>query len=93
MARVKNIIDDSQTELGEQIQRLQKKVIGIGEMSERAFGLKAEIEGKSGELDKVVKEKLSKAHDDMLRQAERIDDSCRDRIQTAKDDIWEEFSD
>ena len=80
VARVKNIIEDSQTEVGEQIQRLQKKVIGIGEMSERAFRLKAEIEGKSTELDSVVKEKLSKAQDDMLRQAERIDDSCRDRI-------------
>lgn len=93
VARVKNIVDDSQTEVGEQIQRLQKKVIGIGEMSERAFGLKAEIEGKSAELDKVVNQKLAKAHEQMLRQAENIDDSCRDRIQNAKDDIWDEFSD
>ncbi len=28
----------------------------------------------------------------MLKNAERIEDNVRDRIQTAKDDIWDEFS-
>lgn len=28
----------------------------------------------------------------MMKNAEKIEDSIRDRIQTAKDDTWDEFS-
>ena len=76
----------------DQISRLQKKVIGIDEKSDRAFGLKAEIENKSQELDKVVDAKLEAAKAQMMKKAERVEDSVRDRIQAAKDDTWDEFS-
>jgi len=28
----------------------------------------------------------------MMKKAERVEDSVRDRIQAAKDDTWDEFS-
>lgn len=55
------IVEDTQQDLVDQISRLQKKVVGIDEKSDRAFGLKAEIENKSIELDKVVDAKLEVA--------------------------------
>ena len=41
------LVDEAQEALSEQVQRLQKKVQGIDEKADRAFGLKAEIESKS----------------------------------------------
>ncbi len=92
MTRIKLIVEDAQQDLVEQIARLQKKVIGIDEKADRAFGLKAEIENKSKELDIVVDQKLKIAQAQMLKNAEKVEDSIRDRIQQAKDETWDEFS-
>lgn len=86
------IVEDTQQDLVDQISRLQKKVVGIDEKSDRAFGLKAEIENKSKELDQIVDAKLEAAKVQMMKKAERVEDSVRDRIQVAKDDTWDEFS-
>lgn len=40
----------------------------------------------------MVETKLQTAKDLMVKNAEKIEDSIRDRIQTAKDDTWDEFS-
>ena len=92
MTRIKLIVEDAQQDLVEQIARLQKKVIGIDEKADRALGLKAEIENKSKELDIVVDQKLKIAQAQMLKNAEKVEDSIRDRIQQAKDETWDEFS-
>ena len=61
MTRIKIIIDEQQQDLAEQIKRLQLKVVGISEKSDRAFGLKADLEEKTKEVDKVVDQKLQAA--------------------------------
>ena len=75
--RVKILVDEAQETLSEQVQRLQKKVQGIDEKSDRAFGLKAEIELKSEQLDQIVHTKLKKAEEQMLRNAEKVEDDVR----------------
>ncbi len=75
--RVKILVDEAQETLSEQVQRLQKKVQGIDEKSDRAFGLKAEIELKSEQLDQIVQTKLKKAEEQMLRNAEKVEDDVR----------------
>ena len=75
--RVKILVEEAQETLSEQVQRLQKKVQGIDEKSDRAFGLKAEIEMKSEQLDQIVQNKLKKAEEQMLRNAEKVEDDVR----------------
>ena len=75
--RVKILVDEAQETLSEQVQRLQKKVQGIDEKSDRAFGLKAEIELKSEQLDQIVHTKLKKAEEQMLRNADKVEDDVR----------------
>ena len=75
--RVKILVDEAQETLSEQVQRLQKKVQGIDEKSDRAFGLKAEIELKSEQLDQIVHTKLKRAEEQMLRNAEKVEDDVR----------------